>query len=78
MQTWLNTFLTEKNIDTEATLEVEGQSGLNIIPVGCLVEAIVNAPLHEQKAIKGMLVKIDFLNGNVLDYFRHLAQAIAL
>jgi hypothetical protein len=33
--------------------------------------------LIEKKAIKDWLVKIDFVNGNVLDYFKHLAQAIA-
>jgi len=31
----------------------------------------------EQKAIKNILVKIDFQNGNIMDFFKHLAQAIA-
>lgn len=78
MQTWLNTFLAEKNIDLEQHLEVEGNSGLNLIPVGCLVDMILQAPAHEQRGIKTMLVKIDFVNGNVLDYFRHLAKAVAI
>lgn len=36
------------------------------------------APASEQRAIKTMLVKIDFVNGDVRKYLRHLAQAIAL
>ncbi len=75
---WLDTFLAEKGIDLEQMLFVNGPSGENAIPVECLVEAIKSAPSHEQSGIKSMIVKIDFINGDVLDYFRHLAQAIAL
>jgi hypothetical protein len=75
--TWIDTFIEEKGIDCEQTLEVEGATGLNIIPVGALVDAMKQAPAHEQRGIKDMIVKIDFRNGDVLDYFRHLAQAIA-
>jgi hypothetical protein len=77
-QTWLSTFISEKGIDTEEILTVTGPSGPNHIPVGCLVEAINQAPAHEQSAIKTTIVKIDFFNGDVLHYFRHLAQAIAI
>lgn len=74
---WLNTFIAEKNIDPEQTLRVEGESGLNMIPVGCVIEAIQNAPASEQQQIKNTLVAIDFKNGDVLHFIRHLAQAIA-
>jgi hypothetical protein len=75
---WLETFINEKNLDTEHTFEIEGQSGLNLIPLGALVEHINVAPAHEQAAIKNTLVKIDFHNGDPLHFFAHLAQAIAL
>jgi len=75
---WLLTFIEEKGIDMEDTLNVEGPSGPNYIPVGCLVEAMVQAPNHEQRGIKDMIVKIDFRNGDVMHYFQHLARAIAL
>lgn len=75
---WLTTFLDEKGIDTEERFEVEGKSGTNSIPVGCLVEAMVQAPAHEQRAIKAACVRIDFLNGDVRHFLRHLAQALAL
>lgn len=75
--TWLKTFIEEKRIDTDQMIEVEGRSGTNWIPVGCLVEAMVAAPTHEQRGIREMIVRIDFQNGDVMRYFRHLARAIA-
>ena len=77
-KTWLETFLSEKGIDGEQVLTVSGPSGDNHIPVGCLVEAMLQAPASEQAGIKTMIVKIDFVNGDVIRYFRHLAQAIAV
>lgn len=74
---WISTFLEEKGIDLEDTVTAEGASGTNWIPVGCLVDLMKQAPHHEQKAIKTMIVKIDFRNGNIMDYFAHLAKAVA-
>lgn len=31
--TWLDTFVTEKNINVDRILEVEGASGVNMMPV---------------------------------------------
>lgn len=75
---WLDTFVGEKELDTERLFEIEGESGLNIIPLGVVLEHIKIAPQNEQAAIKRMIVRIDFVNGDVTDYFRHLAQAIAV
>ena len=76
--TWLDTFVAEKGIDLEQIMEVQGPTGTNWIPVETLVDAIKTAPKNEQNGIKDMLVRIDFVNGDVLDYFKHLAKAIAL
>lgn len=67
----------EKNLNGQM-LEVDGRMGTNMIPVEVLIEYILLAPKHEQEEIRKMLVKIDFLNGNIVDYFKHLAKAIAL
>lgn len=75
---WIDTFLQEKGTDLDQFLEVEGDSGLNMIPVGVVVEAIKDAATHEQVQIKNMLVKIDFVNGDHMDFIKHLAKAIAL
>lgn len=76
--TYIDNLISEKGIDLEAVIEVEGDMGANQIPVGVLVDAMKSAPAHEQAGIRDMLVRIDFKNGDVMDYFRHLAKAIAL
>lgn len=75
---WLDTFVHEKGLDLEHEFEVDGKSGWNLIPLECVIEAIKTAPKQEQQAIKAMLVKIDFAAGDVMNYFGHLAQAIAM
>ncbi len=77
--TWLDTFIEEKGLDLDHIFEVEGeQYGTNYIPFEVLIETIKNAPKSEQNGIKDMLVRIDFRNGNVMDYFKHLSKAIAI
>ena len=75
---WLDTFTAEKGLDTEQAFLVPGASGENHIPLACVLEAIKSAPRDEQDGIKNMIVKIDFINGDVMHYFRHLAHAIAI
>ena len=75
---WLNRFIDEKGIDREDMIYVDGSSGENAMPVGVVLEHMLIAPSHEQKAIKDMIVRIDFRNGDVMDYFRHLAKALAI
>jgi hypothetical protein len=75
---WLDTFTTEKGLDVEQVFVVTGPSGDNHIPLGCVIEAIKSAPAREQQAIKATIVKIDFRNGDVCHFFKHLAGAIAL
>lgn len=75
---WLRTFLDEKGIDLEQNVTAEGPEwGLNVIPIGCLVDLMIQAPPHEQAGIKNMLVKLDFLNQPIVPYFAHLAKAVA-
>lgn len=78
MYKYLTTLITEKGRELDDIIEVEGPSGANIMPLGVLVDAIDAAPKSEQAAIKDMLVRIDFANGDVFDYFKHLARAIAV
>ena len=77
MKKYLKNLIDEKGIDTNLAFKVKGETGINLIPIGVVIEHILLAPIKEKKAIKDWLVKIDFVNGNVLDYFKHLAQAIA-
>lgn len=75
---WLDTLIEEKEIDDTIVFEKPGPSGANFIPLAMVLEAIKGAPDHEQRGIKTMLVKIDFVNGNIVDYFNHLADALAI
>ena len=75
---WLDIFLSEKSIDLEEGFEVDGPSGPNHMQYIHVINAMKGAPIHEQKALKSMFVKLDFLNQPIKDYLRHLAQAIAI
>lgn len=74
---WIDTFVEEKGLDTEQLLEVEGPSGLNLIPLVQVIRAIKRAPESEQDSIKDTLVKIDFKSGDSVHFFTHLAGALA-
>ena len=74
---WLDTFISEKNLPMEDTFTIEKNNNLNIMTYKTIYEHILIANDQEQKQIKNTIVKIDFLNGNVLDFFKHLGNAIA-
>jgi len=73
---YLERFFAEKEIDSKI-LEVEGENGMNFIPVEVVIEHIMIAPDHEKKKIADKLRRIDFHDGNVMDFLEHLAKAIA-
>ena len=73
---WFNTFIDEKDVPY-SIWEIEATDDtIHVIDSDAVIEAIKGAPAHEQNGIKAIIVKIDFMNGNVNDYFRHLAQAL--
>ena len=78
MKNYLKNLLAEKNINPEMILEVEGKMGLNIMPLQVVIDGILSTCREEQQAIRKTLVMIDFKNGDVLHFFRHLAGALAV
>ena len=42
-----------------------------------IYEHILIANDDEQKQIKNMIVQIDYMNGNILNFFQHLGKLIA-
>ena len=74
---WLDTFIEEKRIDLQQVIEIKTESNTHYFEVGNIIENIKATTPEEQAEIKDMIVKIDFHNGDVVDYFRHLAQALA-
>lgn len=74
---WIDTFVAEKGLDREECFEVEGPSGPNLIPLGCVIDLAKSAPATEQAAIKSQIVRLDFANADVRGFFKHLAKAVA-
>ncbi len=76
---WLDTFVSEKELNTDRVFEVEGSDwGTNYIPCAVVIEHMKIASPQEQSEIKNMIVKIDFANGDVMHFFEHLAGALAV
>lgn len=74
---WLDTFIEEKGIDLQQIIEIKTENNTHYFEVGNIVDNIKATKPEEQAGIKDMIVKIDFHNGDVVDYFKHLAQALA-
>ena len=73
---YFDTFFSEKNL-LLTTWELQDNQGTNhIVSSDVIIEAIKAAPDHEQEQIRDVLVKIDFVNGDVLDFLQHLAQGM--
>lgn len=72
---WFKTFIDEKALPFKSW-EILQDEQIHFIDSDVVIEAILSAPHHEQEAIKAMLVKIDFVNGDVNDYFKHLARGL--
>ena len=72
-QKWLVTFCEEKEIDM--SLEVTAGDGTEL-QVGDVMSACMSCSPSEQAQIKQTFVAIDFKNGDVYHFIRHLAQAL--
>ena len=75
---WLDTFIDEKGISLNDIFEIEENGEHHIFEIGNIVENIKATSPKEQAEIKDMLVKIDFYNGDIIDYFKHLAKALVI
>ena len=75
--TYLRTFFEEKDLDQQI-YEIEAPGGtLNIIESEAVIERILLTRGGEAEAIAKIIRKIDFLNGDVHHFLRHLAGAMA-
>lgn len=70
-------FFEEKDIP-DRVFDVEDSTGMShSIPNSVVVEHIAQASRREQKQIEGILRKIDFANGDVNHFLKHMAGAVA-
>lgn len=72
---WFETFLEEKNL-AHKSWEIAAGDEIHLIDSDVVIEAIYSAPAHEQAKIKNTIIKIDFVNGDVNHYFKHLATGL--
>ena len=73
---WLDIFIEEKGIDLNEVFSIETNREVHYFEIGNVIENIKATSKEEQEEIRKMIVKIDFNNADVVDYFKHLAQAL--
>ena len=74
MKSYLETLITEKGTDLDADINLDGHIGLT----WAMLVDFVSAPelKDHHNSIRSTLVKIDFCNGDVFHYLRHLAEGM--
>ena len=76
---WLDTFIKEKDLPMDDVFEIVSEGNFHYyFSYKTIYEYILISTPTEKEKIKKTIVKIDFLNGDVLHYFRHLANAITI
>lgn len=73
---YLKTFFKEKDLPLENWELLDNDGTPHFISNEVVIEAIGNAPAEEQRQIADVIRQIDFKNGNVNDYLKHLAGAL--
>ncbi len=74
---YLRTFFAEKNLPFAQWDLTADNGAFHIISNEVVIETILTGtPKHEQKQIANVIRRIDFLNGNVNDFLKHLAGAL--
>lgn len=73
---YLETFFDEKDLRTEQWELTDEQGVTHFINSDVVLEQLELAPIEEQEAIANVLRRIDFANGDVNDFLKHLAGAL--
>lgn len=73
---WIDVFLYEKGIDVEQMIKIEKDNTIHFFDLRIIINSIKSTTKFEQATIKNTLITIDFKNGDVIHYFKYLAQAL--
>ena len=73
---FFTTFFDEKDL-VEKTYEVEIDGTWHLIPTSIVIQQIKSASEADKKKIEMVLRKLDFLNGDIHYFLKHLAKGIA-
>ena len=74
---WIDTFIDEKDLPMDDTFTIDKNGTMNIMSYKTIYEHMLIANDQEQEQIKNMIVKIDYMNGNILNFFQYLGKLIA-
>lgn len=74
IKTYLKNLIEEKGRSTEEIVEVEGHFGLTWQH---LIDFVGQMPQDITDPIRYNLIEIDFKNGDVFDYLKHLVEGMA-
>lgn len=73
---WIDRFIEEKDIDRYETFTIEKNGNMHIFEFGHIIDTMKITSIEEQEEIKNNLIRIDFVNGDVRGYLKHLANAL--
>lgn len=75
---YLKTFFEEKQLPHQSW-EIQDQNGTShYIDSDVVIEALMNAPAQEQEQAANIIRKIDFMNGDVNHFLKHLATGLVM
>jgi hypothetical protein len=79
MNDFITTYFKEADVDTTRTYTVESENGtVNYIQASNVIEQIKQTRGQERKRIERIIRKIDFKNGDIHHFLKHLASAMAM
>lgn len=79
MNDYITTYFKEADVDRERMYEVESENGtMNLIQSGNVIDTIKQTSGPERTEIANVIRKIDFANGDIHHFLKHLAGAMAM
>ncbi len=76
MTHWLSIFLEEREIDRSAIFRLETEETVHFVTMETVEAYILSLQLRMQERIKAKLLEIDHYDGNVMLFFRDIAQGV--
>jgi hypothetical protein len=75
-QEWLDTFIDEKDLDRDQVLTLDFIETVFLVEFEVLINFLKGLDPETQQSIKRTFVKIDFMNGDAMSFFRYLAEGM--
>ncbi len=73
---WLDRFVDEKGLDTSKPFKIVNNDKLYEIPLEVVLTFMKDRPSAERWNFRNTLIKIDFLNGDVMAFFRYICKGM--